>query len=207
MKPAAPMSVSEDGGRGPGEKRAVFVGRSWRVVLGPIAAVNETARDIGTIAPESGGRGRRRSSGRSDRALGTIRPGTGATSAMVKMGERRRKLRDFLKGSFHPDDFDTWLKESDYAEVAEAVTEKAAAGKYFSDVIEALDHRGWIDGSFFGLLAAERAAKRRPIEGLAGLWGVRDRACSARSGVPGRPTPLPVPAPAYCFAQARHPGR
>ena len=119
---------------------------------------------------------------------------------MATTGEKRRKLRDFLKGSFRTDDFDTLLTENDLADVAEAVTEKAASAQYFSDVIEALEHRGLINAGFFELLAEERTGKLAQIKSLAELWGI-EIAPATNSGKPAQPTPLPVPAPAYCFGR------
>ena len=116
------------------------------------------------------------------------RRGSG-TSAMVKMGERRTKTSaTSSRGRSHPDDFDTWLKESDYAEVAEAVTEKAAAGKYFSDVIKALDHRGWIDGSFSASWRPNWRREATADRGPGGVVGHRAIALFGRGrGIRGGP--------------------
>ena len=101
----------------------------------------------------------------------------------AKEGERYRNLREFLKGSFHPDEFEIFLSDNDLADVAKSVNATVAGDTYFFTVIQALDHRGLINVEFFDLLAKERPKKAAQIKGLANLW-VREEESSAEP--PGR---------------------
>ena len=74
-------------------------------------------------------------------------------------GERRRVLRDFLKDSFCIEEFEIFLSDHGHTEVADSVKKVAAGEMYFFDAIEALDHRGLIDGKFFDRLTTAHTAK------------------------------------------------
>ena len=88
----------------------------------------------------------------------------------TKKGEKQRNLRDFLRHSFRPDEFEMFLRDNDYPEVAHAVARSVAGEEYFFSVIQALDHRGLINGAFFDSLAAARPRKADRIRGLRGAW-------------------------------------
>jgi hypothetical protein len=89
--------------------------------------------------------------------------------ATVK-GEKHRKLRDFLKESFRPKEFEIFLRDHGCAEVAGSVNDDAAGEDYFFDVIEALDHRGLVDGRFFDRLTAARSNKVDRVRVLRECW-------------------------------------
>src|SRR5262249_53107587 len=80
-----------------------------------------------------------------------------------------------LRGSFKPSEFERFLKLRGFAEVAEAVSQHAGVAEYFSDVVEALDHRGRIDAEFFDRLAEERPAKEAQVKSLETFWLAEER--------------------------------
>jgi formylglycine-generating enzyme required for sulfatase activity len=89
---------------------------------------------------------------------------------MATQGEKYRRLRDFLQGSFVPSELEVFLRLNGYAEVADAVPRGTAAADYFFDIVQRLDHRGLVDGEFFGHLTRERPRKQAKIKGLELLW-------------------------------------
>jgi hypothetical protein len=92
-----------------------------------------------------------------------------ANSAMATQGEKYRRLCEFFKGSFRPEELEIFLKTNDF-EVGGSVPSGTAGTKYFLDIVEALDHRGLIDDEFFDRLARERPRKLDRIQELARLW-------------------------------------
>jgi hypothetical protein len=97
-------------------------------------------------------------------------PWKGANSVATENGEKHRKLRDFFKGSFHPDGFEIFLRDHGYTEVADSVNKSAAGERYFFDTIQELDRRGLIDGAFFDRLTIARVNKADLIRGLRESW-------------------------------------
>jgi formylglycine-generating enzyme required for sulfatase activity len=89
---------------------------------------------------------------------------------MATLGEKYQRLRDFLKGSFRPRELEIFLTMNGYAAVVDAVPRTTAGAEYFFDVVQALDHRGLIDGEFFERLAQERPRKQSQIKRLGELW-------------------------------------
>jgi hypothetical protein len=90
--------------------------------------------------------------------------------------EGKKRLHDFLKGSFAPSELLMFLKLQGFTEVAAAVDRNIGGTEYFFDVIEALDRRGEIDRHFFDCLTKERPRKAADIEELEALWLDEDRA-------------------------------
>jgi hypothetical protein len=89
---------------------------------------------------------------------------------MATQGEKYRRLRDFLQGSFRPSEFEIFLRLNGYAEVADAVPRGTPGADYFFDIVQALDHRGLVDGEFFGHLTRERPKKAAQVKSLEELW-------------------------------------
>ena len=105
---------------------------------------------------------------------------------MATMGERLKMLREFLEGAFHPHEFETFLRENDFAEVTKAVSGSAAGTKYFSDAIQAFDRHGLINGDLFDRLAKARPAKTSEIKTLASVWIVAEPSGQAKPDPPRR---------------------
>jgi formylglycine-generating enzyme required for sulfatase activity len=115
---------------------------------------------------------------------------------MATQGEKYRRLHDFLKGSFRPAEFEIFLKLNGYAEVADAVPRNTAGSDYFFDIVQALDHRGLVDGEFFGHLTRERPRKEAEIKSLEELWleaePISAEPAEPRAAGPTRPGPVTI---------------
>src|SRR5689334_412849 len=115
---------------------------------------------------------------------------------MATQGETYKTLCDFLKGSFRPRELEIFLTMNGYAEVADAVPRSTAGAEYFFDIVQALDHRGLIDGEFFGHLTRERPRKKPQIKSLEEVWldeePIPAKLVASREAGLARPEPLKI---------------
>jgi hypothetical protein len=93
-----------------------------------------------------------------------------ASSTMANQAEKYQRLRDFFRDSFRPEELEIFLRLNGYAEVANAVNKNVGGDEYSFAVVQALDHRGWIDAAFFDHLTKERPVKATQIESLKESW-------------------------------------
>jgi hypothetical protein len=81
-------------------------------------------------------------------------------------GDKLQKLRDFLKGSFDLQEFEIFLSDNNYADVAHAVGKNVGNDTYFFNVIKVLDRQGLIVGEFFDRLIKARPKKAAIVQSL-----------------------------------------
>jgi HEAT repeat protein len=113
-----------------------------------------------------------------------LQPEARGSSSAVASQEKIRRLCDFLRSAFRPEELNNFLRLKGFATVAEVVNREIAGAAYFLDVVQVLHHRNLIDAKFFDHLTTERPAKTAQIESLKESWLDEHRAGTKPSGGP-----------------------